>query len=444
MNNNGIIEFSDFLENIYKEQVKINNDFKNKYNLKHPGTIGDMYEGLTDKILKESLFKELNLKVVTGQILNHTGNLSNQIDCMIVTKIKEKIPNSEAYICDINDVVAIFEIKKNLYGKDLEDGYLKMQNIYENFEIDNKKNPKLKIELLYRGYELITGKRLEDILDYVGENVDLANFDSVLINTLIWENILPLRIIFGYDGYANEKKLKDAVLGLLTKENIKSGPLVNPNLIISKNSSVIKLNGNPYATRLIGYKPAYFNEHWPIYGSYDKNPILVLLEVLWTKLRNMFPDKIKTTVFGDYLKYEEIHPFLVLEHGKYEGKYRFIARDLNYFPERNEKELIKVGWEPLKVSENLFIIFNELCNNGQIDLNSLLIENILENEKISLQELKNQLLDTGYIMFQKSKILLRTEECACIVSPEGYLVGENKDDKMTKWLIENTLKKEKN
>lgn len=55
-----------------------------------------MYEGLTDKILKELLFKDLNLKVVTGQILNYTGNLSNQIDCMIVIKTKEKIPNSNA------------------------------------------------------------------------------------------------------------------------------------------------------------------------------------------------------------------------------------------------------------------------------------------------------------------------------------------------------------
>lgn len=252
-----------------------------------------------------------------------------------------------------------------------------MQNIYENFEIDNEKNPKLKIELLYRGYELITGKRLEDILDYVGENVDLTNFDSVLINSLIWENILPLRITFGYDGYSNEKNLRDAFLDLLMKKNIKGGPLVNPNLIISRDSSIIKLNGNPYATRLMGYKPLLFNEHWPIYGSYDKNPILILLEILLTKLHNMFPDKIKTTVFGDYLKFEEIYPFLVLEFGEYEGKHRLIGRELNEFPERNEKEFVKIGWKPLNVSQNLFIIFNELCNNGEIDLNSGLIESVL-------------------------------------------------------------------
>ena len=41
--------------------------------VKHGPTIGNMYEGLTKKIAEKSIFKGLDLKVVSGKIQNSDG-----------------------------------------------------------------------------------------------------------------------------------------------------------------------------------------------------------------------------------------------------------------------------------------------------------------------------------------------------------------------------------
>lgn len=341
----GIIKFSYFLENYFKEEIKIAKDFQEKYKLEHSGTIGDMYEGLTNKILNKLIFLEkLNLKVVTGQILNHKGTLSTQIDCMIVTKVKAQIPNSEKYICDIDDVIAVLEVKKNLNKKDLKDALLKMQGIFNNFEIDKTKESTVKIADLYRGYERITGKPfLENISDYIGENVNTANFDSVLLNILIWEYTMPLRIVLGYNGYTSEESLKNGFFNLIEEKEINVGISSTPNLIIARNASIIKLTGNPYAINVFNYKPNYFEDYWAAYGSYDKNPILILTEILWTRLKNKFPEELKEDIFGDYVKCEQVYPFVMTEFGQYGGKYASVAIMLQKFPERGNTESISLG-----------------------------------------------------------------------------------------------------
>ena len=51
---------SDLLEAFLEKE----NDLLKKYDIvKHPGIIGDMYEGLTKEILNKSIFKNLDLHV---------------------------------------------------------------------------------------------------------------------------------------------------------------------------------------------------------------------------------------------------------------------------------------------------------------------------------------------------------------------------------------------
>ena len=83
--------------------------------IKHGTIIGNMYEGLTTSILQKSLPKNLNIQVVSGIIVNSKGELSNQIDCMIVEGEGRKVPYSNDCIYDFSQVLAVIEIKKNLY-----------------------------------------------------------------------------------------------------------------------------------------------------------------------------------------------------------------------------------------------------------------------------------------------------------------------------------------
>lgn len=57
-----------------------------KQNITHAPTIGDMYEGLTKDILSRAIPEELGLQLVDGFVVDRAGNLSRQIDCMLVIR----------------------------------------------------------------------------------------------------------------------------------------------------------------------------------------------------------------------------------------------------------------------------------------------------------------------------------------------------------------------
>lgn len=96
----------------------------------HNSMIGNMYEGLTKEMAEKSLFDGMDLKVASGKITNQVdGKISKQIDCMIVIGEGTEIPYTKDYIYDIDQVIMVIEVKKNLYSKELSDGYDNLRSV---------------------------------------------------------------------------------------------------------------------------------------------------------------------------------------------------------------------------------------------------------------------------------------------------------------------------
>ena len=87
--------FADLLINMKENGVS---EIEEYLKIKHNPTIGSMYEGLTKKLMDTIVFEGLNLKVVSGKISNNDGNMSRQIDCMIVVGDGDKLPFVDEYI----------------------------------------------------------------------------------------------------------------------------------------------------------------------------------------------------------------------------------------------------------------------------------------------------------------------------------------------------------
>jgi hypothetical protein len=102
----------------------------------HPGIIGDMYEGLTKEILGKSIFKGFDLHIRAGKIKNSKNEFSGEIDCMIVIGEGEKIPYTDKYIYESNRVIAVVEVKKNLYSKDIKDSFQKLKSVIKITELN--------------------------------------------------------------------------------------------------------------------------------------------------------------------------------------------------------------------------------------------------------------------------------------------------------------------
>ena len=97
----------------------------------HRPSIGEMYEGLSKDLLSRVVPPQLQLELVRGFIEDGEGGLSGQIDCMLVAGEGRSIPYTDAFIWHVKDVIAVFEIKKTLYGKDLVDAIDHLDGVRE-------------------------------------------------------------------------------------------------------------------------------------------------------------------------------------------------------------------------------------------------------------------------------------------------------------------------
>lgn len=91
-----------------------------------------MYEGLTSNILEKTIPINLNLQVVNGVIYNELGQMSGEIDCMLVKGNGEQIPYTHSYKWHIKNVVAVFEVK-TLYKNDLTDSFEHLRGVLDNY-----------------------------------------------------------------------------------------------------------------------------------------------------------------------------------------------------------------------------------------------------------------------------------------------------------------------
>ena len=127
--------------------------------IKHGPTIGAMYEGLTKELMDKAIFKDVDLKVCSGFISNSKGELSKQIDCMIVMGIGKQIPYTGDYIYNINQVVAVIEVKKDLFAKEVDLAYKNLLSVKSIVQPDQD----MSIDKLEQAYENVTGRKLPSV-----------------------------------------------------------------------------------------------------------------------------------------------------------------------------------------------------------------------------------------------------------------------------------------
>ena len=111
---------ADLLQALMEKEREKLPEFKD---IQHTGIFGEMYEGLTKALIGKALFENMDLRVMSGKIVNSKRKLSNQIDCMVVIGAGEEIPYTQEFKYPVEKVVMIVEVKKTLYGADLKDAF---------------------------------------------------------------------------------------------------------------------------------------------------------------------------------------------------------------------------------------------------------------------------------------------------------------------------------
>lgn len=185
----------DLLNQILEKEIE---SLKNYNEVSHPVLIGNMYEGLTKKILNEAIFKGLNLKVKAGLIRDLTNKLSDEIDCMLVIGEGEQLPNSDKYIYTLDKVIAIIQVKKNLYTKEIDKSFQNLNSVIKSNEFLNLLPYHYK--MAQDAYKTIAKTLLEDQKELQQESLEKQK----LFYSFLYDAFYPLRIVWGFNGFKSE------------------------------------------------------------------------------------------------------------------------------------------------------------------------------------------------------------------------------------------------
>ena len=403
--------------------IKAENQALKKQNVSHRPTIGDMYEGLTKELLNKALPTSSDLNVTAGFIVDKNGEKSAELDCLLVDGKGEQIPYTDKFKYSIDDVVAVIQVKKNLYSTDIEEGYQNL-NSFMKFEVSKPR----RAVLLRDAFQTITRRPLPK-----SEDVDKLPIEIQMIyHGLVRELHVPARILLGYNGFKSLGNFRDSFVEYLSNQFKNGttkgyGPISFPNLIICGDYSLVKCNGMPFIA------PLEKDYYWPFYCSSAKAPIEILLQIIWTRL--VYQEQMASSVFDDDVWLSSFARLLsarFVSKGAQQGwEYQVTsATDLELQQPTDEKL-----WEPVFLDLPQFVVVTRLCKEENIDLTEPKLVLFLKEHGWDLDAMVKSLNTKGLAARDGNQLVLLTRGCSCVILPDGrYVAGENIANQLSKWV----------
>lgn len=406
----------------------------NSYKLNHGPTIGDMYEGLSVELLNRSIPQSLNLKIVDGFITDGTDSLSGQMDCMLVQGEGEKIPYTNSYKWHVKNVLVVFEVKKNLYSKDLIDSFIKLRQVPESyskyiFEGVNQENRKIDLSTSYKIFSQITGVSAPSYHD----KHTLSRENELIYTTLFMEQLTPLRIVLGYNGFSTEYKLREKMVAFLESQGIGAGFGIPsfPQLIIGGSNSLVKINGRPYYSHSS-------DGYWDFMCSSRANPVKLMLELIWTRLELNFDIKMpwgEDLAMEGFNKFLSAKPFFDKDQGGWYFKYHEVSERIL------KSQPIPSDWQPLEITQNQYTVFMMLTFES-IDISSSDFRKLLNGDVCSIDDFIQSMMSTGFLKLEGSILKLIVDDLILLNTPDGkFCVTDSDSGRFKAWLKKNQMKK---
>ena len=420
----------DILESIMvKEKEVLNN-----YDIKHPGVIGSMYEGLTKELvefLSTDIFEKLGLKVCSGFIYDNDGKLSGQIDCMLVKGEGEVIPKTDLYKYKIDDVMVVIEVKKTLDKSSMHDALLHLSQICNLTPESN-----FDFSLFKSSYRSIMNKNVptKDQLD------GPLNMDRIMYHFLMLEAVLPVKIIIGYNGYKTENGFRTSFLDILGeyvgKKNSGLSPLGLPSLIINSEYSILKMNGMPFSVPL-------HNGKWVLLASSHLSPIECLVELIWNRLVAYLD--VEPAILGDDLDMPSAAPLLEAEFHVDPGGWAYSAIELSEEALKGSRKLAieeVQEWSPPEISKAEYVLLSILAGRPDIKSDDAELIEVIRNHGVEPKDLYASLNSKKLIVVKNTKFEYLVDNLNLILLPSGESYAADATDlRFMNWFMNRKMNK---
>lgn len=386
--------------------------------IKHAPTIGAMYEAMTADILQSAIPLEAHISVLNGFVRFADGTLSGQMDCMIAQGEGEKLHDRlDGRIVPLANVIAVIEVKKTLYHEDMRDSFEHLRQIPPDAAFENR---------FRRLHADATNGALGLRVDLMETVQDLSPQQREVMAHITRDVYRPARIALGYHGYKSHSGFRSAMSRYL-QANVGAygfGPANFPDLMISGRHCLVKMNGIPYSSRMAG-------DFWPFLASYSGNPIIPLLEVLWTRL--VYAHLVPYDIFGADLYDETLPLFIKARYVPGPGGWEFAPVKLT------EKTLSEaqttVDYAPVSLTELQFTVISRLCHIETVAIDDPDFVGFLRSYGADPESFVASLVATGLVSVTDGQLCLLTRMCQCAVLPDGrFVAGENVSGRFQRWL----------
>ncbi|MFA6962721.1 MAG: DUF6602 domain-containing protein [Opitutaceae bacterium] len=414
-----ITTIADLLMKIMEKEKEV---LARQPDLNHMPMLGDMYEGLARDVIDKAVFGGLNLKVVEGKIRLNNGKLSGQIDCIVAEGDGEKLPYTNHYIYNIENVIAIVEVKKTLYGAGLKDSFIHLRDVHNASSAFDQRVGQLIVD----AWKSIVRK------PYPSKDAQLSECESMIKDILIFQAHQPIRIVLGYDGYTSEFELREGFYNFIEKQAATPekpiqgfGMASFPNQIICGKSSLVRLDGMPYNATISE------KGFWPCMASTSVNPFTILLELLWTRLSYLYD--LSSAIFGEDLESEVFNKFIDAkwndEHKGWEYRAESLSKDdLSGAPSSYK-------WEPEYLTNWEFVVMNQLCSGKEARTDDISLIKFLKKHEKTTDDLVKSLAAKNLAGLVGNSIELLTQNSVCAIIPGGlFVAAENNTGRFSRWI----------
>jgi len=404
-----------------------------KENIQHAPTIGAMYEGLTRELLDRAIPPALDVRVVSGFVEGHDGQLGPQTDAMLVTGEGKPVPYTSDFVWPIQNVLAVFEVKKNLYGADLDDAFQKLRTINHMFvAYAQSAKPLFDLNPAFHAFARLTGRYPKSPATVS----QLSEEWQAFYHLLVMEQVGPIRVILGYEGYVDEAGLRQGFADYLEENNEARGFGLGsyPNLVICRKNSLLKMNGQPYISPLE-------KGWWIALVSNHENPIRILLELIWTRLSIQFQ---KYIPMDDTLQLERLAPFFLTRIVAVEPA---IAWELQHY-ELDKKELAAIPsaqWAPREVDVDESVIMMQVAHKGELDVRSRGFRTYAKEEGFDPDAAIAKLVADGLLAWVDEHHVRPMTQAGLITAfmPSGQTIVTGDDELAAMWMMEQLESREK-
>ena len=204
------------------------------------------------------------------------------------------------------------------------------------------------------------------------------------------------------------------------------GPGSYPNLIVCNNSSLVKINGMPYSAPMT-------DDRWLFYASYSRDPLLLLLELIWTRISYLYG--ISSDIFGEDLTIDIFRAFMwgkcVKENNLFGWECGIFEAEEKVF----EETTLSIDWEPEFLDIAQVIIIEELIQNEVVDISENEFAKFLEPYGYTVDAFLDSLISKNLVSLNGKELSLLTDNCVVAILPDGsYVAGEDKSGRFSRWL----------